>query len=80
MRVEGHTVALGAFEPQQGDVVLPALALILSVDDDAFGRQGAFEVVLLLGVVVAQAQDVARRVPAKSGGARKRCCFDQVLH
>lgn len=70
MRVECHTVALCAFEPQQGNVILPALIVVLSVDDDAFGGQGAFKVILLLSVVVTQAQHIAGRVSAKSGQAK----------
>lgn len=36
VRVERHTAALCAFEPQQGNVVLPALTVVLPVDNDAF--------------------------------------------
>lgn len=66
VRIKCHTVTLCAFEPQQGNVVLPALIVILSVDNDAFRGQGAFKIILLLGVVVPQAQHIAGWVSAKS--------------
>lgn len=69
VRVECHTVALCAFEPKKGDVILPALIVVLSVDNDAFRGQGAFKVILLLSMVVTQAQHIAERVSSKSGGA-----------
>ena len=65
MRVEGHTVPIGALQPQQGDVVLPALTVILPVDDDAFRRESALKVIPLLCVVVPQPQDVTRGITAK---------------
>ena len=72
MRVECHTVALCAFESQQSDVVLPPLTVVLSVDNNAFGGQGTLKVVLLLSVVVTQAQHIASWVSAKPGRAKKK--------
>lgn len=65
MRVKGHTVAFGALQPKQGNVILPALAMVLPVNDDALRGQAALKVIPLLRVVVTQSQHIARWVPAK---------------
>ena len=55
VRVKRHTVSIGAFEPNKGDIIVPGLALVLPVNDDAFRTQGALKVVLFLGVIVTKA-------------------------
>lgn len=54
VRVECHTVSLCAFKAQQGYIILPALTVVLSVNDDAFWGQRAFKVILFHGVVVTE--------------------------
>lgn len=54
VRVECHTVSLCAFQTQQGYIILPALTVVLCVNDDAFWGQRAFEVILFHGVVVTE--------------------------
>ena len=51
--VGGHATPLLALQPQQSDVVLPALAQVLPVDHDALRGKASLEVVLLHRVVVA---------------------------
>lgn len=65
--VEGHTGVLCALKLEQGNVVLPALAVVLPVDDDALGGEAALKVVPLHCVVVTQPHYVAGRVSAEPG-------------
>lgn len=72
MGVEGHTGALRprALKLEQGNVVLPALALVLAVHHNALRGQRALKVVTLHRVVVAKTHHVAGRVRTKPGGER----------
>lgn len=72
MGVEGHTGAIRAFELEQGNVVLPALAVVLPVDDDALGGEAALKVIPLHRVVVTQPHHIAGRVSTEPGKVQER--------
>lgn len=72
MGVEGHTGAIRAFELEQGNVVLPALAVVFPVDDDALGGEAALKVIPLHRVVVTQPHHIAGRVSTEPGKVQER--------
>lgn len=57
--VEGYTVPICALQSHQGNVILPALAVVPLVDDDALRRESALKVVPFLCVVVSQPQNIS---------------------
>lgn len=57
--VKRYTVPICAFQPHQGNVVLPALAEVLLVYDNALWKESALKVIHFLCVVVSQPQNIS---------------------
>lgn len=57
--VERYTVPICALQPHQGNVVLPALAEVLLVHNDALRRESALKVIPFLSVIISQPQNIS---------------------